>query len=171
MSMQCDAIRDLLVEYQEATLSPEGRAEVETHLRTCAACAHEASLLCEAVARARELPLPEPSPASWAEFGVALRRRLAQEPAPRARAWRRAWRWLGDSLRPAPALVAATALGLLLAVGLVQTARVPNGRGSADPVVTQDEMRIGQNLDVLQQLDLLEDLEVLEGLPLVLPAA
>ena len=39
--MTCEEARDRLLDAQRARLAPETRAALQTHLQTCAACAHE----------------------------------------------------------------------------------------------------------------------------------
>jgi len=70
--MTCEEARDQLLDAQRARLAPETRAALQTHLQTCAACAHEdaaEALLSEAL----ENRLPQHA------APVALKRRLAAE--------------------------------------------------------------------------------------------
>ena len=164
----CQAIVDLLIEHAEGELNPLERPRVEAHLSACPACAAEFALLREALGRARAVPVPEPTPDFWRGFESTLRRRLAIEPPPRRPWWQRLREQVAAGLRPAPALVTATALGLMLALGLVRMHRAPD-RLAVDPIVLNEEIGLGQNLDVLEHFEILEDLDVLERLPVLLP--
>jgi hypothetical protein len=70
-------------------------------------------------------------------------------------------------LRPVPVLATATALGLLLAVGLIRTHRAPPDVPPPEALVIGEDLAIGQNLELLESLDLLEEIEVLERLDLL----
>jgi anti-sigma factor RsiW len=70
--MTCEEARDRLLDARRARLAPETHAALQTHLQTCAACAHEEAadaLLSEAL----ENRLPQHA------APVALKRRLAAE--------------------------------------------------------------------------------------------
>ena len=170
MAQKCEEIRELLPAYEDGELDSGDRRRVESHLAGCPACAREAVWVREAVARARALPVPDPSAEFWEAFGASLDRRIAEEPPPCLPLWRRVTAWgtgiLG--LRPIPALSAAAVLGILLAIGLVRAPRAPNEAPVAEVLTIGGEWRIGQNLDVLEQLDLLEEMDLLEQLPSLL---
>ena len=118
---ECETIRDRLLSHHEDELGAEERRRVGAHLATCAACAREARLLREVMGRVQALPVPEPPARFWEEFGAGVHGRIAVEPAPRPSLWERAAAWIGGlvRLRGTPALAAATALGLVLAIGLL----------------------------------------------------
>jgi len=157
-----------LIEHAEGDLASLERFRVEAHLSACPSCAAEFAVLREALGRARAVPVPEPGPEFWRGFEGTLRRRLAVEPPPR-RPWRqRLYDQVVASLRPAPALATATALGLMLAFGLVRMHRAPDRLG-VDPIVVSEEIGLGQNLDILEHFEILQDLDVLERLPALRP--
>ena len=92
--MNCEDIKNLLVEYVDDELSAEGRAVVERHLAACDACAAEVRALREAAELVGSLPRAE-APRGLREYVVAeaarsaeLRRRAA------ALRWVRAGGWL-----------------------------------------------------------------------------
>ena len=98
-------------------LSPEERATVEAHLRTCAFCREEAALLRESLQEPSDTPAP-----------AALRRRLHREI--RA-AWMREAFWTCRPvwLRAAAALVAALGLGYAMCVARsAWSGKLGNGR-------------------------------------------
>lgn len=166
---RCNAIRDILLDYCEEELSDQGRRRVEAHLAECSGCAGELARLRAIRDRVESLPVPEPSAESWDAFGESVRRRIALLPPPRPSLGRRLLDWLREAqfLQPVPALGAAVALGLLLAVGLVHTPR-PVERTPADIVAAGEAVGIGMDLDVLRDLDLLEllgDIDLFESLP------
>lgn len=162
----CETIRDQLVAHHEGELGEGERRLVEAHLSACPDCVRDAGLIREALARVEALPVPEPPVGSWQAFEVAVRRRIAGEAPPRPGLWGRLIAPLHGLflLRPVPALAAATALGLLLAVGLVRTQLSPRDVPPAEVLVFNEDLAIGQNLEVLESLDFLEDIEVLERL-------
>lgn len=165
----CEDIRERLLAHHEGDLAAEERRQVEAHLATCANCTREAGLIREALGRVQALPVPEPAAGFWEDFEATVRRRIAAEPPPRPAPWARVAAWLGRSLRQRriPALAAATALGLLLAIGLVRTHRAPRDLPPVEALMVSEDLAIGQNLEVLQNLDVLEEVEVLERLDLL----
>ncbi len=165
----CENIRGQLLAHHHGELSPDGRRVVEVHLRSCAVCAREAALIREALGRAQALPVPEPPAGFWQGFEAAVHRRIVAEAPPRRPRWAKMADWLHGlfPLRPVPVLAAATALGLLLAIGLIRTQRPPRDLPPADVLAFSEDLAIGQNLELLESLDLLEDIEVLERLDLL----
>lgn len=161
----CDRIRDRLVDFIEGELPAGEQRSIEAHLAQCVACSQNVSALWETLAALRGLPEPAVPDGRVAGFAAAVQRRISAEPPPRLGLRRRAAAWLGDwsSLRPIPAVSAAAALGLLLAIGLVRTPRTTPSAPVPDVVMVVGEtLSIAQNLDVLEQFDLLEDLDILE---------
>jgi hypothetical protein len=164
---ECGQIRDWLI-------APEGldadeRRRVETHLAACQGCAREAASLREMLERVQALPVPEPPPGFWGDFQTTVRRRLAGVPAPSCSLWMRVagrLRGLIGSWR-VPALAAATALGLLLAFGLVKSRQPQRDIPPVEVLAVGDDLVLGQNLEVLENLDLFEEFDVLERLDLL----
>lgn len=165
----CDDIRGRLLARHEGELATEERRQVEAHLATCEGCTREAGMIREALGRVQAMPVPEPPAGFWEDLEATVRRRIAAEPPPRLAPWARVAAWLGRSLRQRriPALAAATALGLLLAIGLVRTHRAPRDLPPVEALMVSEDLAIGQNLEVLENLDLLEEVEILERLDLL----
>jgi anti-sigma factor RsiW len=163
----CDRFQDRLVDFIEGELSAGERRSIEDHLGRCAACSRDVGALRETLTQLRGLPEPAVPDGRVAGFAAAVQRRISAEPPPRLELRQRAAAWLGDwsSLRPIPALSAAAALGLLLAIGLVRTPRIaPSAPVPEVVMVAGETLSIAQNLDVLEHFDLLEDLDILEQL-------
>jgi anti-sigma factor RsiW len=169
----CDRIRDRLLDFVEGELADGEFRRLGAHLAGCASCAREVAALRETVACVRDLPV-SPVPDGFLD-GLAdgVRARIGREPARRPALWQRLAGWLRDlpGLQPVPAVSAAAALGLLLAVGLGSWPRVPQGLPNGAVGLTGESLSIARNLDVLEQFDLLEDLDLLEQLPLLRPPA
>ena len=168
----CDEIRDRLLSHHEGALGAEERRRVEAHLATCRECAREARLLREVLGRVQALPVPEPPAGFWEEFGAAVRERISAEPPPRPSLLARVAAWIGGlqgivRLRRMPALAAATALGLLLAIGLVRTQQTPRDLPPVEALAISEDLGIAQNLELLENLDVLEEVEILERLDLL----
>ena len=166
---RCDEIREELVSFAEGEMSPDRSRQVAAHLAGCAACTREAERLAEVLSRTRALPTPEMPETFWADFGAAVRQRVATETPPRAPFFQRvgAWRDRLTWFRLAPALGAAVAAGVLLAFGLARTPQVPPSPPSAESVAVGDSLAIAQHLEVLQHLDELEHLDLLEHLAIL----
>ena len=165
----CDEIRNRLPSHHEYALGAEERRRVDAHLATCGECAREARLLREVLGRVQALPVPEPPAGFWEEFGAAVRERIRAEPPPRPSLRARVAAWVSglQGVRPVPALAAATALGLLLAIGLVRTHQKPRDLPPVEALVLSEDLGIAQNLELLENLDVLEEVEVLERLDLL----
>lgn len=165
----CAEVRDGLPAYVDGALDAEAERRAAEHLAACPSCAAEAAALRAILARAAALPAPEPSPAFWREFEASVRARVTARPAPRPSRWTRVVEWAAGltGLRPAPVLVAASVLGLLLAIGLVRSDRPTHPGPPAEVVTASQDLAIGQDLDLFQQLDLLEEEEVLERLDML----
>jgi hypothetical protein len=97
---------------------------------------------------------PPAPPIHWGAYRAQLRERLDR------RSGSSAWGWL---LRPAPALVAAALVAVLVMTGLPGGLRlpgVPDPFGPDNPILASQLDMIAR-LDVVQQLDLLEDFNVI----------
>jgi hypothetical protein len=103
--MKCDGIRDLLAEEQAGTLEGKARAELESHLRECAACREERTSLDRLWTMLAEMPPVGPGAAVRPRFYAMLEgyrqgldRKLHPTPATSAP---RSWPGLGFWRRPA----------------------------------------------------------------------
>jgi hypothetical protein len=85
--MKCRDVRRKLVEYAEASLPLGDKAEVESHLETCAGCRAEMAALDRAETALRALAVVETAP----ELTADLHHRLASRPPVR----RFTWVWAG----------------------------------------------------------------------------
>ena len=180
--MRCHEVDDLLMEFMDAGLPAVPAAEVQEHLAGCARCAAARADLRAALALVHADVVPEPPAGTWERFAVDVREkiRLAEEaeaagrPAraeapprqPRSGLPRRGiWERLSGGLRfaPFPPLAAATAVAVLLAIGVIRMQTPP--RGAFDP---GRDLALAQDLEVLRQVDRPEDLDVIERLPALL---
>jgi len=116
-------VLDLLSMYLDGELAAGARAEVDTHLRGCAACARRLEELAAVDAAARELPVPAP-PGYFEALPARVRARL---PAPRRKA--------------PPVWVWAAAAGLALAGLAPLILRHAAGPGP-DAARTEQEQRL-----------------------------
>jgi anti-sigma factor (TIGR02949 family) len=130
--MSCQDVRVRLLEFQRGRIDPPARAQIEAHLESCAACAHEAAAE-HALSEALEERLPQHA------APLALKRRLAaQWPAtvPRPSWWSR---W-GRPVLPAVA-VAAVLLVVLPIYYRHATVLPGTGAGMVAEAVT-DHLRV-----------------------------
>jgi anti-sigma factor RsiW len=148
-------VDEWLIDHLRGDLDPAERARVDAHLAACGDCRASrerfAGLMTELARTA-----PVPPPVHWGAYRAELRERLERRGA---RAGAR-WAWLA---RPAPALVAAALVAVLVVVGLPGGLRVP---GAPDPLALDNTILASRldmfaRLDVVQQLDLLEDFNVI----------
>jgi hypothetical protein len=109
-----------LVDFLEGALPP-GRA---AHVAACDRCRARAAEAADALARASNVEVPEPSPLFWDHFSTRVREAIASErpDAPR----RFAWPWL----RPVPLALIACLATILIALTL------PRGGSTAPPPAT-----------------------------------
>jgi anti-sigma factor RsiW len=165
----CQDIQTQLIVQYDGDLPSDETRRIAEHLLACSECARDARLIREALERTRALPVAQPSEAFWESFGATLRRRIGEAPPPRPSLWTRMAGWIGDraGMRPVPALAASTALGLLLAIGLIRGDRGTPALPSMEVLAIGEQLGIAQDLEILKNLDLLEEVEVLERLPLL----
>jgi anti-sigma factor RsiW len=140
----CDRYSEMLVLKHYGELGPDKAAELDAHLRACAACRAEQQ---ELEATLGALPRDEPSRAQVndAVRGVMGRIRKKERPA---------WRWL------APAAVAAACAVLLMLVfsGGPSREELP----APYPVVAEADLELLANYELLTEMDVLEDMEIAE---------
>jgi anti-sigma factor RsiW len=156
-----DHVDELLVEHVRGELDGAELRAVDAHLAACAQCratrARFASLIDELARTAPAAP-----PIHWGAYRADLRRRLERGPAPdRATPDRRDW-----LLRPAPALLAAAMVAVLVYAGWPGATRGPGGLDlfALDTPALASQFDLIARLDVVQRLDLLEDFHVINEL-------
>ena len=146
-------VDELLVDHVRGDLEDAERSRVDAHLAACASCraarARFAALMAELARSAPAAP-----PIHWGAYRAELRERLERRGA------RSAWTWL---LRPAPALVAAALVAVLVVAGLPGGLRSPGTPDllSLEAPILASQLDMIARLDVVQKLDLLEDFNVI----------
>ena len=181
-AMRCHEVDDLLMEFMDSGLLAGAAAEVQAHLAGCARCAAARDNLRTALALVHADVVPDPPAGTWERFAEDVREkiRLAEEaeaagrPAvagapprqtrsglPRPGFWERLSGWV--QFAPFPPLAAATAVAVLLAIGVI---RMQTGQERVfDP---GRDLALAQDLEVLRDVDRPEDLDVIERLPALL---
>jgi anti-sigma factor RsiW len=143
---------ELLVDHVRGELEGPERARVDAHLAVCAACRSTRERFADLMSALARTAPPAP-PIHWGAYRAQLQGRLERRAEPSG------WGWL---LRPAPALVAAALVAVLVMTGLPGGLRVP---GVPDPFrdnpMLASQLDMIARLDVVQQLDLLEDFNVI----------
>jgi len=114
--MNCDQVREHLLETARQGLGALPGAEAEAHLRSCAGCAVELAALRKTMALLEEWKAPEPS----SFFDARLHARLRQESQERQPGGMALPSWMRFRR---PALAAALAALLALGVGLYRIGR------------------------------------------------
>jgi len=148
-------VDEWLFDHVRGDLAPAERARVDAHLAACGDCRASRDRFAGLMAElARTAPVPPP--VHWGAYRAELRERLERRGARAGARWARL-------ARPAPALVAAALVAVLVVVGLPGGLRVP---GAPDPVALDNTILASRldmfaRLDVVQQLDLLEDFNVI----------
>ena len=107
---------DELVDLVEGTTT---EADVP-HLATCEPCRQQLDDLRDAMTKAADVEVPEPSPLFWNHFSARVRDAVASEAAPRGEWWRRWSSWPGVM-----APLSAVAAAVIAIVVVVSTPR-PN---------------------------------------------
>jgi anti-sigma factor RsiW len=178
-AMRCHEVHDLLMEFLDGGLAAGPAAEVQEHLAGCARCAAARDELRAALALVHADVVPEPPPGTWDRFALdvwekirraeeaeAAGRGAVAEPPPRQPRsalpgpglWERVFGRL--SFAPFPPLAAATAVAVLLAIGVIRMQKAPER--AFDP---GRDLALAQDLEVLRAVDRPEDLDVIERLP------
>lgn len=179
--MRCDEVDDLLMEFLDGGLAAGPAGEVQAHLQGCTRCAAARDDLQAALALVHTDAVPEPPAGTWERFAADVRDkiRLAAEgdaagraaagPSPRRprsglprpAVWQRLAGWL--QFAPLPPLAAATAVAVLLAIGVIRMQARP--QAAFDP---GRDLVLAQDLEVLRDVDRPEDLDVIARLPALL---
>lgn len=144
--MNCQDVRELIVETLSGTTPPDLRRAVETHLASCAACRAEASDVEETAQLLRRVLDAHLRDEHWDAFMTRLDARLA---ADLRRPWNRVRRWFHNP-RHAWSTAAATA-ALVVALGALLLGPVNPAAESDDP-------------DAARVIELLSP-QVVEGMP------
>lgn len=137
--MTCEFIQGELVAYRDGELPEQDREQIATHLKTCAACAHEEAQLARVAHFLATMERITPSP----DFAATFWKRLAHEPAARvttsvsAHPLVRWWRELRDMMstwQVAPALAAAASLVVFFAYYFTSSpVRMPTRTSASAP--------------------------------------
>jgi len=148
-------VDERLIDHVRGELEPAERDRVDTHLAACAQCRATRERFARLMAELARTA-PAPPPIHWGAYRAELRERLERRGA---RGGTR-WGWLA---RPAPALVAAALVAVLVMAGLPGGLGAP---GTPDPLALDNTILASRldmlaRLDVVQQLDLLEDFNVI----------
>jgi len=147
--MNCDQVREHLLETARQGLGALPGSEAEAHLRSCSRCAAKLAALRETMALLEEWEAPEPS----SFFDARLRARLRQEGQERHPGWM-AWpSWIRFRR---PALAAVLAALVALGIGLYRIGR-PLGAGyNAHPASPAQAIGAGQRGSAVSDLQDLE---------------
>jgi anti-sigma factor RsiW len=132
-------MEERILAYVDGRAKVSERREMEVHLATCAACRLRVNEFRAVTGLLDELPEIEPS----AAFDARVRARVAAEPVKQS--W---WAWLAPSPR-----VAFAASLLLLA-----TVWIGMHSNSNQPAVTQEDIPVLENYDVLSNFEPLTEL-------------
>ena len=128
--MECDAIRSLLIEKQEGTLSPEDGRTLDRHLATCDRCKEDLALIgisFEALRGARD---QEPPTHYFANLLPRIRERIENEPKDFSVLFLPAW--AQRILAPGSALAV---LGSLVALYVLLTPSFDPSRSGLEQIV------------------------------------
>ncbi len=149
---------EMLIAYARGDVHAGERARVEDHVAGCPQCRAALDGYQRILAELAR-PLPPAPPIHWGAYRAELREKLERRRARRRTVW-------AEFIRPAPALVAAGLLAVLVYAGLPG---LPRERGTLDPLdfdhaVLASRLDLIAQLDVVQRLDLLEDFTVIRDL-------
>ncbi len=144
MSMQCNEIEPLLIDYIDAQLSPAARANVEKHLETCVVCSHvyqEYKTLFTAMNTDKEM---KPGPALREKFDIMLQSELNIDATTRILKEEEGKKVIAMKKQPSlllriAASVILVAAGVLIGMKLVTVPKVPDN--SAQLADLQQEVK------------------------------
>jgi anti-sigma factor RsiW len=145
--MSCERMESRILGYVDGRLKASERLEVEKHIANCAPCRLRVQEFSAVSGLLDELPVIEPS----SEFDTRVHALVAAEPEPKM-SW---WAWLHVS--PRVALVASLLLVMAVYVGYRSS--------PVQPLITNDDQAMMQDLPVLEDHDLLQNFEPLKELP------
>jgi anti-sigma factor RsiW len=137
--MSCKRMEERILAYIDGRVKESERREMEAHFEECPACRLRANEFRAVTGLLDELPQIEPS----AAFDARVHARVAAEPVKQS--W---WAWLAPSPR-----VAFAASLLVLA-----TVWIGMHSNSNQPAVTQEDIPVLENYDVLSNFEPLTEL-------------
>lgn len=143
--MSCNRIEDRILAYVDGRLKANEMREVETHLKTCAACLLRVNEFRALSGLLDELPQIEPSGA----FDARVRARVAAEPV------KQSW-WSVFAPSPRVAFAASMLLLAMVWIGSRPGEPVNNTIPITDEVVS--DLPVLENFDVISNFDALSDL-------------
>ena len=141
-----------IVDQIEGALPPARAA----HIADCSVCRAKIEQITDALARAHEVDIPEPSPLFWEHFSSRIRNEIAEAPEPGSSglSWAQtvSWQWLVGSL----------VVALLLGAGAWRlTTRAPDTPAtvaSTAPLNTEDSSSVDPGTDADQAWALVQSL-------------
>ncbi|MEK6776589.1 MAG: zf-HC2 domain-containing protein [bacterium] len=149
---KCKTNRDRLIEFYYGELGAQAQTALEDHLRICAGCRTEFERLQNLL---NAIP-----PDQQAELPRGVRNRVRQGIRSRIRTPHVLPGTAGFPVsRWVPALVSLVAV---LFVGILTFQSIPPKDSSQGNEVTEEEMEVAENIDLLQDMDLIEILDALE---------
>ena len=137
--MSCKRMEERILAYVDGRVKVSERREMEVHLATCAACRLRVNEFRAVTGLLDELPQIEPS----AAFDARVHARVAAEPTKQS--W---WAWF----TPSPRVAFAASLLLLATVWIGMHSN------SNQPAVTQEDIPVLENYDVLSNFEPLTEL-------------
>ena len=142
--MSCDRVENRILPYVDGRLKASEMREVETHLKTCAACLLRVNEFRALSGLLDEMPQIEPSGA----FDARVRARVAAEPV------KQSW-WAGFA--PSPRVAFAASMLLLATVWF--------GSRPNEPLAPEPEAQVVSDLPVLENFDVVSSFDALSDLP------
>jgi len=143
--MTCEFIQGELVAYRDGELPEQDREQIATHLKTCAACAHEEAQLAQVAHFLATMERITPSP----DFAATFWKRLEHEPAARVITsvsehplvrWWRELREMMSTWQVAAALAAAASLVVFFVYFFTSSpVRIPTGTSAPAPAAVSPE--------------------------------
>jgi anti-sigma factor RsiW len=145
--MSCDRMENRILPYVDGRLKASEMREVETHLKTCAACLLRVNEFRALSGLLDEMPQIEPSGA----FDARVRARVAAEPVKQS--W---WAGFAPSLRVV--FAAAMLLVATVWIGSRPSDSMVGLAGDPGPEAVVSDLPVLENYDVLSNFDALSDL-------------
>ena len=147
--MSCNRMENQILPYVDGRLKASEMREVETHLKTCAACLLRVNEFRALSGLLDELPQIEPSGA----FDARVRARVAAEPV------KQSW-W--SVFAPSPRVAFAASM---LVLATVWFGSRPNESLAPPSAGVEQEAQVVSDLPVLENMDVLSNFDALSDLP------